>query len=379
MTESAKKVLIFSIAYYPHFIGGAEVAVKEITDRLVDDFEFHMITLGAKGDKSDERISNVFVHRVGSVSTISKYLFPFIGFFKAVDLHKKHHFQITWSIMANYAGFAGLFFKYLKPEVTSVLTLQEGDPILYIKKRVGVLYPLFKKIFTKADRIHAISNYLADLARDMGAKGRVDVVPNGVDISLFSKAISDDEKNSLARELGKKTEDIFLITTSRLVIKNGVGDIIKSLQYLPTNVKLLIVGNGVLEDTLKASVDAHKLSGRVLFVGFIHHADLPKYLAISDIFVRPSLSEGMGNSFIEAMSAGIPVVATPVGGIVDFLVDRETGLFCQVSDPKSIAECVKLLLSDKMLSTRLVENAQKMVLNNYDWSRIAILMREVIR
>ncbi len=379
MTESAKKVLIFSIAYYPHFIGGAEVAVKEITDRLVDDFEFHMITLGAKGDKSDERISNVFVHRVGSVSTISKYLFPFIGFFKAVDLHKKHHFQITWSIMANYAGFAGLFFKYLKPEVTSVLTLQEGDPILYIKKRVGVLYPLFKKIFTKADRIHAISNYLADWARDMGAKGRVDVVPNGVDISLFSKAISDDEKNSLARELGKKTEDIFLITTSRLVIKNGVGDIIKSLQYLPTNVKLLIVGNGVLEDTLKASVDAHKLSGRVLFVGFIHHADLPKYLAISDIFVRPSLSEGMGNSFIEAMSAGIPVVATPVGGIVDFLVDRETGLFCQVSDPKSIAECVKLLLSDKMLSTRLVENAQKMVLNNYDWSRIAILMREVIR
>ena len=379
MTESAKKVLIFSIAYYPHFIGGAEVAVKEITDRLVDDFEFHMITLGAKGDKSDERISNVFVHRVGSVSTISKYLFPFIGFFKAVDLHKKHHFQITWSIMANYAGFAGLFFKYLKPEVTSVLTLQEGDPILYIKKRVGVLYPLFKKIFTKADRIHAISNYLADWARDMGAKGRVDVVPNGVDISLFSKAISDDEKNSLARELGKKTEDIFLITTSRLVIKNGVWDIIKSLQYLPTNVKLLIVGNGVLEDTLKASVDAHKLSGRVLFVGFIHHADLPKYLAISDIFVRPSLSEGMGNSFIEAMSAGIPVVATPVGGIVDFLVDRETGLFCQVSDPKSIAECVKLLLSDKMLSTRLVENAQKMVLNNYDWSRIAILMREVIR
>jgi len=114
-----------------------------------------------------------------------------------------------------------------------------------------------------------------------------------------------------------------------------------------------------------------------VFAGFVTQEEIPKYLKISDIFVRPSLSEGFGNSFIEAMAVGIPVIATAVGGIVDFLADQSTGLFCLTKDPKSIADKVTLLMSDKKLADRLVETAQTMVSARYDWGAVAGRMREV--
>lgn len=378
--KNMKKILIFSLAYYPNFVGGAEVAVKEITDRLGGDFEFHMITLGVKSDLPEEKIGNVFVHRVGTVSTFSKYLFPFRACKKACELHRENIFDVTWAIMANYAGFAGLFFKLKNREVPFVLTLQEGDPIGYIKRRVGIFYPLFKLIFKRADRITAISNYLAQWARSMNPKASVTVVPNGVDVQRFmihDSGFMNKERVGMREKWGFEETDTVLVTTSRLVVKNGVGDVIESLRFLPENVKFLVVGAGPLEKTLKASVEAYKLSQRVVFTGFVEHTHLPQYLHMSDIFIRPSLSEGMGNSFIEAMASGLPVIATPVGGIPDFLTDRVTGIFCKPHDPKSIADAVTALLFGPSLRATIVENAQKMVAERYDWNLIAGEIKKV--
>jgi len=83
-------------------------------------------------------------------------------------------------------------------------------------------------------------------------------------------------------------------------------------------------------------------------------------LALADVFVRPSLSEGLGNVFLEAMAAGLPIIGTPVGGILDFLKDGETGLFCRIKNPKSIAEKIKEILSDDRLREKLIQNGQKL-------------------
>lgn len=386
-----KRVLLFSLVYYPRFIGGAEVAIKEITDRInPSDIEFHMVTL--RLDKTltrYEKIGNVHVHRIGFVGEckepadslkfplkLNKYLLPFIGCAKAVALHRKYSFDATWAMMANYAGFAALFFKMLNPRTPFILSLQEGDPIDYIKKRVGLLYPLFKQIFTRANRIQTISHYLAGFARDMGYEGQIEVVPNAVDTKHFSRGYSDFELTDLKTKLGKKYTDVFLIHTGRLVVKNAVGDIIKSLRYLPETVKLLLVGQGYQEAELKALAESEGVGSRVQFLGFIPHSDMPRYLQVSDVFIRPSLSEGFGNSFIEAMASGIPVVATPVGGIVDFIKDGETGVFCKPEDPKSIAEAVLKITGNSALHKALVEKAKKMVFENYDWQKIARDMKE---
>ncbi len=404
-----KRILIFSLVYYPRFIGGAEVAIKEITDRISpSEIEFDMVTLRLdKHLPKYEKIGNVNVYRVGFAGDcldsadslrfplkLNKYLLPFIGAWKARQLHAQKPYDATWAMMANYAGFAGLFFKWLRPEVAFLLTLQEGDPIPYIKKRVGLLYPIFRQIFVKADRVQAISQYLADFATEMGHMGKVAVVPNGVDVEHFAHRAPDIELTALKDALGKKYTDEFLVTTSRLVVKNAVGDIIRALALLPEQVKLLILGIGYQENALRALARELNVADRVQFLGHVPHAEMPKYLHISDVFVRPALSEGFGNSFIEAMAAGIPVVATPVGGIVDFLTSPEqaakmaaergkyaakpaTGLFCQVEDPKSIATQVKRL-DDRVLRDALVREAKTMVVEKYDWSLVARNMKEFL-
>ncbi len=368
------RVLIFSLVYYPRFVGGAEIAVKELTDRI-GDIEFDMITLRKYGPKF-ERIGNVNIYRVGwpwisgrtsssKIFPLSKYAFPFFAFFKALSLYGKRKPDAIWSIMANYAGFGALFFKLRHPEVPFILTLQEGDPTDYIKKRVGFLYPLFKKIFIKADKVQAISNFLADWAGNMGHTGSVEVIPNGVDVKRF------EGEGHIPHNDGITT----LITTSRLVKKNGVEDIIRAMPFLPETVSLRILGTGPLKDHLMQVSDQLNLKGRVKFEGFVDHKDMPPFLHQADIFIRPSLSEGMGNSFIEAMAAGLPVIATPVGGIPDFLKDGETGLFVEPKSPRLIAFQVQKLISDRVLRDKIVINAKRMVREKYDWDLIAREMK----
>ncbi len=390
-----KRILIFSLAYYPDLVGGAEVAIKEITDRVSgNDVEFDMITLRSKSELPKfEKIGNINVYRVGfskkgaKVSDffkfplfLNKYLFPFLSFFKAVKLNKERKYCFIWAMMANYAGFGALFFKYFYPKAKYLLTLQEGDPIPYIKKRVSLVYPIFKNIFAKADTIQAISNYLADFAKDMGFTGKVVVIPNGVDIENFSKKHSDKEINIL----NSSTEKKFIITTSRLVVKNAIDDVIKSLLYLPNNYEFVIIGDGPQEEYLKKVARDNLLEDRVNFLGYKNQKDIPKYLKACSVFVRPSLSEGMGNSFIEAMAAEIPVIATDVGGISDFLFPpgnkdgiTPTGLFCEVNNPKSIAESVKRLDEEPSLRKEIVKNALEMVKKKYDWRKIATEMNSL--
>lgn len=390
----ARRILIFSLAYYPDPIGGAEIAVKEITDRIkLSDFEFDMVTL--RFDRrfpKFEKIGNVNIWRTGMgikfLLPISKLIFPFTAFFKAIRLNKARQYSIIWSIMANRAGFASLFFKIINPKIKFVLTLQEGDVLDYPEKRMGilklVLNPLFKQIFLRADTVQAISNFLANWAKDMGVEKDIMVIPNGVDIQKFSKEHPGRDLNILKDNLVKKITDKFLITVSRLVLKNAVSDIVKSLQFLPSNYKLLVLGEGREFNLLKKLSNDIGVGKRVFFLGQISQVELPKYLKISDVFIRPSLSEGMGISFIEAMAAGVPVVATPVGGIVDFLFDPDmnpekesTGLFCNVKDPKSIAEKVLKLELDNELRKNIITNAKKLVKDKYDWDKIAVEIKNI--
>ena len=376
--EKPRRILIFSLAYYPAIVCGAEIAIKEITDRIASsDVEFDMIAISGGEVKGFEKIGNVNVYKVSNrLGIFQKLIYPFSAFLMALDLHRVNKYDAIWSMMASYAGFAGFLFKKTNSTVPFILTLQEGENF---EKREGIFNFIFKNIFKSADRIQAISKFLENWARYMGAKCPIDIVPNGVDIALFSNRKSEGELNELKNKLNKKADDIFLITTSRLVPKNAIGDIIDSMQYLPLNVKFLILGSGYLEKELKEKVKVLNLENRIQFLGYIPHKEMPQYLHISDVFIRPSLSEGMGNSYIEAMASGIPVIATPVGGIVDFLKDGETGLFCEVKNPRSIAQKVEKLIKDKESRDYIVKNTLAMVKEKYDWSIVSNMMFKVFQ
>ena len=379
--DSKKRVLIFSLAYIP-FVSGAELAVKEITDRI-NDLEFDLITL--RFDKKwpkFERIGNVNVYRING----GKTLFTFIAFYKARKLNKKRKYNLVWSIMANRAGFAALFFKLWNPKVKYLLTLQEGDALDYPEKRMGsakiFLGGLFKKVFRKADHIQAISNYLADWARKMGAKGTIEVVPNGVDLNKIK--ITRPQRKSAAMAGATTQNTKVIITTSRLVYKNGIDVLIRAVAELKNmvsevNFKVQIIGSGSDEKKLKDLAKELKVEDVVQFFGHIEQEKVYEYLAEADIFVRPSRSEGLGSSFLEAMGAGLPIIGTPVGGIVDFLKDKETGLFCEADNAQDLAEKIKLLMTDEELAKRIVENGRKLVLEKYNWDNVAQRMENIFK
>lgn len=366
MTEKTR-VLILTTAYLPQ-VGGSELAIKNTTDRLPGIF-FDLITSrppagGSKKLPEYEKMGNVNVYRVGSLLSLSSFLLPknFFSvavFLKARQLIKKYGpYKMIHAYQASQAAGGGWLLKWAYPDIPFVVTVQEGKNL----NKQSLLTRFFRYlIFRKANEVTVISNHLAQYVKSQNPKVPVSIIPNGVDLNKFKPR--DGHADS------KK-----IITVSRLVEKNGVGDLIEAMTDIRSkfpDYKLQIVGTGPLEKKLKLKVKNLNLENRVEFLGEISNELLPQYLSAADIFVRPSLSEGLGISFLEAMAAGLPIVATPVGGIPDFLKDGETGLFCKVEDSKDLAEKIARLIKDKPLRDKIIYNARSLVVKKYDWDIIA--------
>lgn len=372
----SRPILIFATTYFP-LVGGAEVAMKEITDRLPG-WDFHLVCARLRPElPTQEKIGNVTVHRCGIGRPVDKYLLPVLGVSRSFFLPRP---EFVWSLMASYGGMAALAYTWLHPRVAFLLTLQEGDPLEHYTKRTGILTGLHKGIFKRADVVQSISHYLAGWSTRMGFQGAPNVVPNGVDIERFTVVGPPGEVRERVRaELGYSPTDRVVVTASRLSLKNGVDDLIRSMPSLPPEYRLMILGDGEDAAKLRALTSELSLTSRVKFMGSQGHDALPRLLRASDVFVRASLSEGLGNAFLEAMAVGLPIVGTPVGGIPDFLVDGQTGVFCQPRDPSSIAKAVLRIDREPGLRERLVRDGERLVRSSYEWEGIAASMRSLFQ
>jgi glycosyltransferase involved in cell wall biosynthesis len=371
------RALIFSTTYFP-LVGGAEVALKELTNRMPD-MEFDLICAKIKQELPDqEKIGNVTVHRVGSGGMLDKYLLPITGVQKAMQIGSADALPFVWSLMASYGGFAALFYCWMRPKTRFLLTLQEGDPLEHYAARAGSLNFLHKMIFRRANGVQAISRFLAEWAVKMGFRGTPEVIPNGVDIERFASPLTIERRTEIRQRHGFSENDTVLITASRLSYKNAVDDIIRALAKLPPTVKLLIAGDGEERNALQSLAKDWNVAQRVVFHGEATHDQLPELLKASDIFIRPSRSEGLGNAFLEAMAAELPIIGTNVGGIPDFLTDGETGLFCLPNHPESIAHAVTRLTHDASLRDQIAANGQRLVRQGYAWDDLVVRMRELI-
>jgi glycosyltransferase involved in cell wall biosynthesis len=132
-------------------------------------------------------------------------------------------------------------------------------------------------------------------------------------------------------------------------------------------VRFVIVGDGELREELERRADGLpvELTGA--------RDDVPELLASFDVFAFPSLFEGLCLAVIEAQAAGVPVVATPVGGIRETVVDGETGLLVPPRDPAALAAAIRRLLDDRDLARRLAEEARRRVRERYSEQRMVEL------
>ncbi|MFH1769699.1 MAG: glycosyltransferase family 4 protein [Parcubacteria group bacterium] len=369
------RILVFVTAYHP-LIGGAEIALGEITRRMPDVF-FDIVTPRYSLDYPEYEIEkNVSIHRIGPSGSLAKWLFPITGCFKGWSLSKEHKYNAIHSWQASHAGGAAWNLSLWRHSIPFILTLQEGKDL----PNQSAFVKFFRNIILKrANKITAISNYLADYARSVNEQASVMRIPNGVDVKHYKQGATSEEKEELKKKYKIKEGDTVLITTSRLVYKNGIDDVLYALSLLKNeSYKFLILGTGDRKQNFESLSRKLGIDEQVHFFGDVPNQIVPRYLSIADMFIRPSRSEGLGVSFLEAMAAGVPIIATLVGGIPDFLKDEETGLMCKPDDPQSIVKAIEKLKDDK-LKKEIIQNARSLIESEFTWDKIAKQYREIYK
>lgn len=384
-----KKILIFSLAYYPSFVSGAEAAIKEITDRIEpSDIEFYMITLlFDRNTPREEKVGNVHVHRVGfGGAYLSKILFVPLAALKARSLNRQHHFDALWAMMT-YMLLPVALSRAMGMRVPYVLTLQDGDPYDKVFKRwfIRPIVPLLDYGFRSASIIQAISIFLAEWPRKRGYRGSIELIYNGANPRDIKDAVSEKDIEAMKQKLGKKPGDIFLVNTSRLVHQKAFDDIIRALAKLPQHIKLLAVGSGSDEAMLKGLAEDLGVANRVIFTGQVSRDVVTLYRRAADIFVAPSRSEGLGNAFISALASRLPLIATQVGGMADYVFDEKhnpdkqpTAWVIYPNSPDQIVAKVQEIIANPEKAKQISAYARKIVEEKYDWDIIAKQMREKV-
>ena len=363
-----RDVIVLTTAYDP-FIGGAELAAREVM-RRIPDVQFTVLTARFyRNLPAYEVQGNIVIHRLGIGSAVDKYLLPVLAYRAGKRLLRPE--TSLWCVMVSYASIAGYYLKRKNPDLRLILTLQEGDVIE--GRKFGVVPFWWRRLLAVATDVHAISKYLAELARNFGYHKEIHIIPNGVDVALFSRR-NVARIAEIQRLYALSRFSFVLVSVSRLVEKNGLADVIRALPQLH-GVGFLIVGDGPLRASLTTLASSLGVSDRVIFSGSVPLEEVPNYLHASHAFIRLSKSEGLGTAFLEAMAAGLPVIGTPVGGIKEFLINQETGLSVPVIDSDVIEREVKVLMSDNVLVEKLQKKGKQLIQEKYSLDFVAARMK----
>ncbi len=372
-----KHIVVFTLAYFP-LVGGAEIALREVAKRLKKNYRFTIITaqLSKKVQKRDT-IDGIPVIRVGVGNTkLDKLLYPLLATKEAA----KHKPDLVFALLENQAALAAQLYNQIHG-TPIIINLQSGDSEPYIYKKLGIFSFLYNRVYNKKHHYAVLSRYLRQRALNHHIPAHnITIIPNGVDLELFNPArYSTAELDTLRKKLD--LSGTVLITASRLTYKNAVDDIISALPLIlkHTPATLIICGVGEDRDKLKTLAKQLGVDKHIRWVGLVPYTELPKYLLASDIFIRPSISEGFGNSFVEALAVGKPIIGTHVGGIPDFLFHEKTGLICKVRSPPDIALQVQRLTQNKELAQRIARAGQLMVREKYSWDTIALQFESLFK
>jgi glycosyltransferase involved in cell wall biosynthesis len=183
-------------------------------------------------------------------------------------------------------------------------------------------------------------------------RDRTVVIPNAVDIAAAPKA-----------DLNGGTPRV--VTVGRLKPPKDYATLVRALAALPSgSFEAVIVGDGPLRSEVQAEVNQLGLADTVRLLG--ERADVPELLADSDLFVLSSASEGLPLSVEEAMAAGLPVVASAVGGVPELVLDGETGYLVPPGEPDRLAAALGPLLADSALRRRMGSSGRSRAEERFD-------------
>lgn len=223
-----------------------------------------------------------------------------------------------------------------------------------------------------ADGILANGYAVADFGRrQVGEDIAIDVLPNAVDINIIPQ-FSPSQKTALRRDLVGDAERPLILSVGRLTPQKGFEHLIQAfarVRETHPSAALVIAGDGRQRESLAAQIRALGLAGHAFLLG--QRDDVPRLLAVADIYVNSSLLEGMPVSVLEAMAAGLPIAATSVGD-TPYVLDADSGVLVPPAQPEALASALTALLDDPKRRAALGVAARRRVQAQYSpqaWTR----------
>jgi len=225
------------------------------------------------------------------------------------------------------------------------------------------------------DAFVVISREIDDELNDLDVPNeKRTLIPNGVDTEHFLP-LHEEQKPQVRAELSLPSHSPLVVYVGRLVAEKRVDYLLRIWPYIRMEIpeaRLLIVGTGPEEPRLRGMTIAG-----VQFAGQAN--DVVRYLQAADLFVLPSSTEGLSNSLLEAMSTGLPVLATSVGGTPDVIQHGVTGYLIPPDNADMLKHGLRILLEDKVLRTKLGSNARQLILSDFSLDSVSRRLANVYR
>ena len=362
------KILQVSAYFYPH-IGGSEKYCYGLSKELADrGHEVHVLTSKLiRKSKFNEKIDGFYVHRYPSAGVIWKsnpatFIIPELKRSDADVIHSHSYIFLTSFQASLVRRFLNKSPHLLHLHGGIDVTSPPNDYSTRIKLLIKqAIYDKTIGNFTvkNADALASVSRRDMDLAEKIWGVNRDNLfwVPNALDPNEFN---NDGYKDSLN-----------VVFIGRLEAWKGLSILSKVAEIIGkerNDVKFIVIGDGSMRNYIE--MEASRL-GNIDVLGFVRRETIKSVLSNASVFVLPSYCmEGLPTVCLEAMSSGVPIVASRVGGVPEVVIDKETGYLFPPGDSKLCADRLLRILADEPLRNRMGRHGRRLVEQFYTWERV---------
>jgi glycosyltransferase involved in cell wall biosynthesis len=370
--------ILFLNYEYPPLGGGAGNATAYLLREFsrLSDLQVDLITSAIDNVYSQEKVGeNIVIHRLPigknaknlhfqSQKDLLVYSWKAYGF--ARKLMQRNRYDVVHAFFAVPCGvLAWLLGREFR--VPYIVSLRGADVPGYSERfrlLYGFLKPLVRQVWKRSAATVANSEGLKALALKTRPSQAIGVIYNGVDTEQFSPQGNSNESVALR-----------MLAVSRLTPRKGLRYLLEAAallkgRYGAEKIGVEIIGEGDEKETLVAEAKRLGIEDVVRFAGRVEHDDLPPYYRRANVFVLPSLNEGMSNTVLEAIASGLAVLATDTGGTRELVRDGENGFLIEMKSAQDIAEKAGKFVEQPGLAAEMGAKSRQLA-ESMSWKKVA--------
>ena len=389
-----RKVCFISPEYWP-LSGGTGAYVYYLSNELMKNGYKICVVTGSDQTldiKVNEQL-NVFFLKIPKMPVIKSFMLAASSYRKLNSVRERVNVDITHANLPLTPNFAvpPNFGKTLVCTVHSTWKGEaqaiRGEPYsrLNANEKFMVSFNWFLRIFEekmleRANKIIAVSHFTKRelLEYYKVPEKKIRVIHNGVDVNKFKPA---KDKRKIKEELGFKGDDLAIVSVGRLYARKGLFTLIESMPAVVKrfkNAKFIISGKGQSDEMRKLVNYADRIGvkGSIIFTGYYPDKKLPKLYQAADVFAFSTFYEHHPFAVLEALSTGLPVVTTRVGGIPETIESGKNGFLVEPFNPKQFADRILYLLEHPAEASEMGSLARKTILERFDWR---IVVKDVLK